>query len=83
MSPFTLSVVRIIWDNLGQTKNSFNTKWNNHRAIWKTIQSNLSVKDISDEFALLKHYYLKHNNNLINLDKKVECKFSSISIYSV
>ena len=53
---------------MGQTKNSFSTRWNNHRTNWKKFQSNFSAKEISDESALFKHYYLKHNDNLINLD---------------
>ena len=44
---------------VGQTKYSFSTRWNNHRANWKKVQSNFSVKDISDESSLFKHYYLK------------------------
>ena len=40
----------------------------NHKANWKKIQSNFSVKDICDDSALFKNYYLKHNDNLINLD---------------
>ena len=34
----------------------------------KKIQLHFSVKDISDESALFKHYYSKHNDTLINLD---------------
>ena len=52
---------------VGQTKNSFNTRWNAHRTNWKKFQRKFNVNDKSDESALFKHYYVNHRNNLENL----------------
>nr|CAB3263300.1 uncharacterized protein LOC108950347 [Phallusia mammillata] len=41
---------------VGQTKNKFSTRWNSHRAVWRT--SDISVG--GDRAALLQHYHNKH-----------------------
>jgi len=55
---------------VGQTKNSFNTRWNTHRTNWKKFQRKFNVNDKSEESALFKHYYVNHKNNLENLTSK-------------
>ena len=55
---------------VGQTKNSFNTKWNAHRTNWKKFPRKFNVNDKSEESALFKHYYVNHKNNLENLRRK-------------
>ena len=52
---------------VGQTKNNFSIRWNQHRHNWKKFKSNFSTGDISDESALFRHYYLKHSDGLIDL----------------
>ena len=41
---------------VGQTKNKFSTRWNNHRSFWNKF----NVKDNNDRAALLKHFYKFH-----------------------
>ena len=41
---------------VGQTKNKFSNRWNNHRSFWNKF----NVKDNNDQAALLKHFYKFH-----------------------
>ena len=41
---------------VGQTKNKFSTRWNNHRLF----RNKFNVKDNNDRTALLKHFYIFH-----------------------
>ena len=41
---------------VGQTKNKFSTRWNNHCSFWNKF----NVKDNNDRAALLKHFYTFH-----------------------
>ena len=52
---------------VGQTKNSFNTRWNTHRMNWKKFQRKFNLNDNSDESALFKHYFVNHRTVLENL----------------
>ncbi|MEC8566984.1 MAG: reverse transcriptase domain-containing protein, partial [Pseudomonadota bacterium] len=46
---------------VGQTKNKFSTRWNNHRNSWKNQRlGNKKVKDENDNAALYKHYTKHH-----------------------
>lgn len=42
---------------VGQTKNSFHTRWRSHRQQW----NNFSISDFSDKTALLRHYFTHHS----------------------
>ena len=53
---------------IGQTKNSFSIRWSAYRANWKKLKTKFNVKDLSEESALYRHYYNKHNDNLNNLN---------------
>ena len=54
---------------VGQTKNKFHVRWNEHRATWRQmIKSNKKIlreEDLNDEKALFAHY-LKHHPAEIN-----------------
>ena len=52
---------------VGQTKNSFNTRWNAHSINWEIIQRQFNLNDTSEESVLFKHYFVNHRNNLENL----------------
>ena len=54
---------------VGQTKNSFATRWNSHRTVWnRLIQIGIKPTDkIKDDHALFRHYQSRHSNIL---DKK-------------
>ena len=49
---------------VGQTKNSFSTRWTAHIYSWNRSKSNFNPNDITDENALYRHYYVKHKNDL-------------------
>ena len=51
-----------------QTNNSFSIRWSAHRANWKKLKSKFSIKYLSDESALYRHYYKNHKANLKNLN---------------
>ena len=44
---------------VGQTKNTFSTRWNTHRAVWKKFD----LSDNNDKSALLRHYANCHTQN--------------------
>ena len=52
---------------VGQTKNSFNVRWNAHRNSWKKFQRNSDLVGKGDESALFKHYFEKHHNVIENI----------------
>ena len=62
---------------VGQTKNSFSTRWTAHRFCWNRSKSDFYPKDITDETALFRHYYFKHKNDLqrINFDEAYQVVF--------
>ena len=56
---------------VGQTKNSFNTRWNQHRSIWNKMQkqrgNEIEIGELKDEAALFVHYIKKHSDCLHGL----------------
>ena len=52
---------------VGQTKNSFNLRWNAHRNNWKKFQRNSKLVGKGDESALFKHYFENHHNEIENI----------------
>ena len=72
---------------VGQTKNSFSTRWNSHRFNWRKIKSlvsqggvDMSVKDDrwKEQNALFLHYQLNHRNiatQTLNLSEAYEVVF--------
>ena len=52
---------------VGQTKNSFNLRWNAHRYNWKKFQTNLNSISKGDESALFKHYFENHHTDIENI----------------
>ena len=74
MPQFALDVVKIMWDkpNIILVYDITIIE-----LVRKKNLLNFSAKDISDESALFKHYYSKHNDNLINpgIDKAYKVAF--------
>ena len=62
---------------VGQTINSFSTRWTAHRFCWNKSKSDFNPKEITDETALFRHYYFKHKNELqrINFDEAYQVVF--------
>ena len=59
---------------VGQTKNSFNTRWNAHSINWELFQRQCNLKDTSEGSVLFKHYFVNKRNSLENLwIKKHKC----------
>ena len=52
---------------VGQTKNSFNLRWNAHRNNWKKFQRNSKLVGKGDESALFKHYFENHHGIIENM----------------
>ena len=57
---------------VGQTKNSFNIRWNQHRSTWNKMQkqksANNEIGEFNDEAALFLHYTKYHSECLNNLN---------------
>ena len=51
---------------VGQTKNSFNVRWNAHKNSWKRFQPNFNLVGKGDESALFKHYFENHHTDIKN-----------------
>ena len=60
---------------VGQTKNKFSVRWNNHRHTWKKFD--ISTKN--DSTALLQHYKSNHNLLLARRPNLTQC-FSVIFV---
>lgn len=54
---------------VGQTKNSFSTRWRGHRATWNKFE----YSQRNDKAALLRHYASKHGAALRNKPEIAEC----------
>ena len=54
---------------VGQTKNKFSTRWNNHRSL----RNKFNFKDDNDRCALLKHFYKFHFDVLNAKPDITEC----------
>ena len=52
---------------VGQTKNSFNLRWNAQRNNWKKFQTNSKLVGKGDESALFKHYFENHHGIIENM----------------
>ena len=49
---------------VGQTKNSFNVRWNAHRNNWKKFQRNSNLVGKGDGSVLYKHYFENHHTDV-------------------
>ena len=57
---------------VGQTKNEFRVRWNNHRSTWRRLArsktTNVKEDDLNDEKALFLHYAKHHPDEIQKRD---------------